>query len=288
MQTLVSSLPLGAVYAVIAIGFVVLFRATGVLNFAQGAFMVIGAQVAYVVSVERGYGIAWGLVAAVAVTSLLAALVYRAVFSRMLGASALSLSVATLGVGIVVGKAAAIWAGGSTRTFSEAFTNSRVDLPGSTYTTQAEILAFCLSLAVTALILGLIRFTKTGTQMRAVADGDVLASYQGIRVRRVVTIAWALAGASAAVAGVVFSVQNGFTPTTLPGIGLLVFPAIVLGGTDSMAGAVVGGMITALVQNYVARYLGGEWREAVAYGLLLAFLIFRPNGLFGSRQVVRI
>jgi branched-chain amino acid transport system permease protein len=127
-----------------------------------------------------------------------------------------------------------------------------------------------------------------GLRMRAVACDPSLAAYGGVRVRRISALAWGISAAVAGAAGVGYTLGKVIDPSALPSLGIVVFPAIIIGGLDSLAGVAAGSVILALVQTLASVYVGTNWEDVVAYGLLLVLLWVRPNGLFGSRQLVRV
>jgi len=134
----------------------------------------------------------------------------------------------------------------------------------------------------------LVRYTKAGIRMRATADGQSLASYYGIRVDRVATLAWGLAGLCAAAGGIAYSLTSSLDPVNLPNVGLATFPAIILGGVDSLGGAVAGGVLVAFAGTVLAAEFGGQYQDFAAYTVLLLVLLVRPRGLFGSPDVTRL
>jgi len=151
-----------------------------------------------------------------------------------------------------------------------------------------DLFAMAVTVAVFAVVLFGLHRTPVGLRMRAVANNPRLAVFTGVNVLVTSTLAWAIAGLTAALAGIVYLVGTQPDPGSIYALGLAAFPAILLGGFDSIAGTLVGGIIIGLVQATVAVYVGGAWQDVVAYGVLLAVLLLRPQGMFGSPQVARL
>jgi branched-chain amino acid transport system permease protein len=149
-----------------------------------------------------------------------------------------------------------------------------------------------LTLALAVLICGALilalRTTRLGLQMRAVADTSVVAATLGVNVRRVAAISWALAAAVAAVAGIVYSLGTDVSPSSIPNLGLMVFPAVLLGGLDSIGGALLGGIVLAAAQSAAVTLINASWSEVTGYLLLMVVLFVRPSGLFGRREAIRL
>ena len=281
----VGTIVLGAVYGIVALGFVVLFRSTGILNFVQGSFMVLGALIFQTIVTQLGLGLYPAMILALIGSAIIAVLTYLVFFARLRQTNHLLMSVGTVGVGIVYQMVAFMIWGPSTRSYPHLIGFHRI---GNTVITPVDILTVAaIAVVAAAIILGL-RYTRLGVRMRAVADRPLLADYMGIPVSRMSAIAWALAGVAAGVGAITYSLGAQLDPASLPDFGLIVFPAIILGGVDSVGGAMVGGMLLGLIGTLVGAYIGGEWQNPLAYAALLLTLLLRPRGLLGSPQVSRI
>jgi branched-chain amino acid transport system permease protein len=130
--------------------------------------------------------------------------------------------------------------------------------------------------------------SRLGVRMRAVADSSLLSALQRVRVPAYSGLAWGISGLCSALAGVSLAMQTAVDSNNISSLGLLIFPVVIIGGVDSIRGALVGGLIVAAIQEVAGVYLGGNWVDPCAYGLLLLVLLFRPRGLFGTREIVRI
>lgn len=287
-QALTGALVLGSLYAVVGIGFVILYKATGVLNFAQGALMLLGGFIFFTLS--QSVGLSWPLamVATVALMFLIGAGIYLGIFRRLVGAEEFSLVIATLGLSVVLITISLILWGPGTRTLPETLSRTALFSIGNLRFSSVDVFSIVTALLVILVLDVALRRTRVGIQMRAVADGPLLASLMRINVHSMSAIAWGIASLCAGVAGVAYAMRLSVDPAGMEALGLLVFPAILLGGIDSVRGVLAGGFLLALAQSSAAFVLGGEWSEVVAYALMMVVLLVRPRGLFGSRQAVRL
>lgn len=282
----VTTFTLAAVYALIGIGFVVMFRATGILSFAQGAFFLVGALTFYSLT-QVGLDLWLSLVLVAFFVGAAGAASYLGIF-QFARYDLLFVSLATVGLGTAIESASTLGWGANLFQTRRLLPGQAHRLFGAFRITDAQILTVVMA---AFLILGLIVFihrTPVGLRMRAVACDPSLAAYGGVRVRRISALAWGISAAVAGAAGVGYTLGRVIDPSTLPSLGIVVFPAIIIGGLDSLAGVAAGSVILALVQTLASVYIGTNWENVVAYGLLLVLLWVRPNGLIGSRQLVRV
>jgi branched-chain amino acid transport system permease protein len=287
-NVVVGALTLAAVYALVGSGFVILYRATGVLNFAQGGFLAGGALIFYTFTHNYGWSLYPALIAAVLCTAAVGAIVYLTVFSRLIGLSQLVLSIATVGLGVLLQMVCNIIWGSQARPLSNLVSFRRLHFLGHFNTTPAQIFCFVLGAIGVGAVAAFMKFTRTGLRMRATADSSILAAYTGARPARMSALAWALAAGTAAAAGIGYSLQSQLDPSTLNNLGLAIFPAIILGGLDSVAGAAIGAVVLGAVQSTAGVTLGGQWESPVAYLVLIAVIMVRPRGFLGSAHVARI
>jgi branched-chain amino acid transport system permease protein len=291
LQLLASGVVTGGIYALVAVGFVVVYKATGVINFATGELMMLGAFFAYTAMTAARAPFAVALLLAVAAAAGLGALVERVVLRPLLGQRAISVIMVTIGLSSVFkGIAQMIWSG-EYRSFPPIFPRAPL-LFGPVVLPSRQAWPFAIAL-LAILLVGLgFRFTRTGTAMRATADDQQAAFAMGIDIRRVFSLSWSLAAATAAIAGVVVGTIGGISPQ-LGAIGLRMFPVVILGGLDSIPGALVGGVAIGILENLAGGYLdpllpGGGVKEVVPFAALVAILMIRPYGLFGTREVERL
>jgi branched-chain amino acid transport system permease protein len=272
-------------------GFVVVYKATGIINFATGELMMLGAFFAYTAMVAAHAPFALALLVAAAGAGVVGALVERVVLRPLLGQRAISVIMVTIGLSSVFkGVAQLVWSG-EYRSFPPIFPRRAVAL-GPVILPSRQAYPFLIALAAILLIGLLFRFTRTGVAMRATAGDQSTAFSMGIDIRRVFSLSWSLAAVAAAVAGIVIGTIGGISPQ-LGAIGLRIFPVVILGGLDSIGGALVGGVVIGVLENLAGGYLdplleGGGVKDVAPFAALVAILMIRPYGLFGTREIERL
>ena len=286
IQLTVSGLANGAILALAALGFVLIYKASGVINFAQGQFLLIGAYVVWALTVDAGLHWALAIAGAIGVAVVLGLLVERLILRPLVGEPTISVIMVTIGLAQVLGALVQIIWGTQPHPFPEFIPDDVVTIAGAR---TGENRLWALALVVLALIAFAVFFQRSryGIAMRAVADDQQAALTMGISVRRTFALAWALAGVSAVVGGVLVANLIGVSGE-VSNIGLLVFPVVIVGGLDSVPGAVVGGAIIGLLTAYTGGYLGGGLDAVIPYVALVAILLVRPYGLFGEVRIERV
>jgi branched-chain amino acid transport system permease protein len=288
-QLIGNTLTLGSLYALVGIGFVILFRSTGVVNFAQGTFMVLGAYVFYalVEGAQQPFWIAFAL--ALASIGVIGGAVYLGMFYRLLGADLFVTVIATMGLSVVLQTITFLVWGPQVRALPPVVSNAVVAAPLGIPFSPVDLIAIGTSVALIAALELTMQRTVIGIRMRAVADSPLLAALSRINVDAICVLAWSISSMCAAVAGIAVTLRvTAVDPVSLGQLGLLIFPVVILGGVDSIRGAMVGGLAVAAIQNLAVAFLGGNWVNPAAYTVLLLTLLVRPRGLFGSRAIARI
>jgi branched-chain amino acid transport system permease protein len=283
-----SGISTGAIYAAVALALVLIWRATRIVNFAQGAMLMITTFIASGVINKTG-SYALGFAVALASGLLIGALVERAVVRPIESAPPLNAVIVTLGLyTLLVAIAGMIW-GNTPRSFPAAFSLRGYQVGGTTLLFTPNDTFIVLTVIGVAILLALLfRATSLGLQMRASAFAPEVARLLGVRVGRMFTLGWALAALVGALAGVlvapsVFLGPNSFDPILISG-----FVAAVLGGLDSPPGAVVGGIVLGLALSYVSGYEGSSLVPLAAFVILVVVLMVRPSGLFSSTKERRV
>jgi branched-chain amino acid transport system permease protein len=276
----------GGVMALIALSFVLVYKGTGVVNFAVGEVMMLGAYLYYAgtVTFKLPPWLAFG--GSLVLIALLAIAIERAVLRPLSGQPAVSVLMATIGMASIIhGGVEAVWGGD---TYSPPTLLPRTPL------TMGEILipgTVIGNFAVAAiLILGFLaffRYSRTGIALRATASDPVTAATLGINIHYAQRLTWVLSGLVGTVAGVLIASSAGLSPL-LSAAALGVFAAIILGGMDSILGAIVASLLIGWVEAVTAGYLGGKSRDVVPYVVVLAILVVKPYGLFGTRTIERL
>jgi branched-chain amino acid transport system permease protein len=291
LQLVASGVVTGGIYALIAIGFVVVYKATGVINFATGELMMIGAFFAWSAMTAARLPFAAALVAAALGAAAVGAVVERVVLRPLMGQRAISVIMVTIGLSsIFKGLAQIVWTG-EYRTYPPVFPRRVVEL-GPVLLPSRHLYPFLIALAAIAALALLFRFTRTGTAMRATAADQATAFGMGIDVRRMFSYSWMLAAITAALAGIVIGTIGGISPQ-LGAVGLRIFPVVILGGLDSIGGALVGGVVVGILENLAGGYLdpllpGAGVKEVAPFVALVLILMVRPYGLFGTREIERL
>jgi len=291
VQCLVRGLGDGSVYALLAFGFVIIFKSMGVISFAQPALMLSGAVlVTYLVTTVNFY---LAVVLAAAAVALLAVGVERTVLRPMIGKPVFVISIITLGVDIVIRVVVNAYIGLDVRQVGAPWGLSTSRLLGIEVQ-QRHLIMFVTTMVLVAILFAFFRYSRIGLAMRAVAFDQEVALAQGVSVGFVFALSWAIAGALATVAGVFVSTGAG-VDQQLWIIALKALPVIILGGLDSLGGAVIAGLAIGVVESLVATYgpdlapwLGGEFALVTPYLVMMMVLLVRPYGLFGTREVIRI
>jgi branched-chain amino acid transport system permease protein len=286
VQLTVTGLSNGAILALAALGFVLIYKSSSVINFAQGQFLLIGAYVVWALTVEAGLHWAVAVLGAVLVAIALGIVVERLILRPLVGQPIISVIMVTIGLAQVLGAVVLIIWGTTPRAFPEFIPSGGVDLLGAQVGASR---LWALGLAAVALVAFALFFTRSrhGIAMRAVADDQQAALAMGISVRRVFALAWALAGVSAVVGGMLLANLIGVSGE-ISGFGLLVFPVVILGGLDSVLGAVVGGAVIGLLTAYTGGYVGGGLETVIPYVALVLILLVKPYGLFGQVRIERV
>lgn len=279
IQQLVGGVALGCVYGLIALGFVLIYKATEVINFAQGDLMMLGGFFAYTFVAQLGFSYWVGFALAIAAMAAFGAAVERIVVRPILGYPQFSIVMATIGLGLVLRSVAGmIW----------GTDDLRIDTPFSTGVLRvgALVLAYDkLSVIVATMLLCLVLWlyfnrTRMGVAMQATSQNMLGAYYMGIPVKRVFSLIWAISAAVAGFAGVLLA-PIAFIHTNVGFLGLKAFPAAVLGGFGSIPGALVGGVVIGVIETLSGFYLPQGFKDVAAYVVLLAVLMVKPSGLFG-------
>ncbi len=286
VQLTVTGLSNGAILALAALGFVLIYKSSSVINFAQGQFLLIGAYVVWALTVEAGLHWAFAVLGAVLVAIVLGILVERLILRPLVGQPIISVIMVTIGLAQVLGALVLIIWGTTPRAFPEFIPSSGVELLGAQVGASR---LWALGLVAVALVAFAFFFTRSrhGIAMRAVADDQQAALAMGISVRRVFALAWALAGVSAVFGGMLLANLVGVSGE-ISAFGLLVFPVVILGGLDSVLGAVVGGAVIGLLTAYTGGYVGGGLETVIPYVALVLILLVKPYGLFGQVRIERV
>jgi branched-chain amino acid transport system permease protein len=287
---LTNGIMIGLMYALIALGFVLIYKATDAINFAQGEFVMFAGFIAAGAAGIAGFSF-W-VSAALAILGMVALGfgLERVVLRPLIGRPVIAVVMATIGLAAVLRGVAVLIFGAGTRAIVMPVGDAPLFL-GPVMLPPVQLVGAGVSIIFLAGFTWFFLKSRVGIAMRAVADSQQVAMAMGINVRRYFALAWAMAGVVSALGGVVWGAMLGID-NQLALVGLKVFPVVILGGLDSIIGAVVGGLIVGIVENFAAGYfdpiVGGGTKDFVPYVLMIAVLMVRPEGIFGRRRIERV
>ena len=285
-QLIISGLSQGCVYGLIALGFVLIYKATEMVNFAQGDIMMLGAFVAVVFINLLDWPFVLGLVAAVLVMAAVGVLLERLLLRPMIGEPHFAVLMLTIGLGFVLRAfAGAVW-GNEPRALDVPYAG--IVWRWNELVVGAEDVAIVGgTLLLCALLYLFFRFTRLGVAMQAASQNQLAAFYVGIPVKRVFALVWALSAMISAFAGVLMAPVSLIDPM-MGFIGIKAFAAAIVGGFGNLPGALLGGLLIGLLEQFVGRYFWPGFSEMSAYVLLLVMLMVRPEGLFATMQQKKV
>ncbi|HZJ66741.1 MAG TPA: branched-chain amino acid ABC transporter permease [Kofleriaceae bacterium] len=285
IQLTVYGLSNGAVLALAALGFVLIYKATNVINFAQGEFLLVGAYAFYSAFVVLHLPAILAVVVGAAVAAALAAAIERLLLRPLIGQDPIAVIMVTIGLSAVLKAVVQIFYGTTPLEMPKLLPRGSVAILGAIVPTD-RLVAIVVAAAVFAVFGAFFRWSRHGVAMRAVADDTQAALAQGISVNRISALAWAMAAASAVIAGVLIG-DIAEVSQNLAGFGLIVFPVVILGGLESVPGTIVGGAIIGLVSQYADGLSPGA-SQVAPFIVLVVILLVRPYGLFGQPRIERV
>ncbi|MVA74074.1 branched-chain amino acid ABC transporter permease [Agrobacterium vitis] len=289
IETLIGGLLAGTMYSLVAIGFVLIYKASGVFNYAQGSLLLFAA-LTYVTLTDQGVPAFGAIAVTIALLILTAIAIEKLLLRPLTNRSPMTLFMATLGLSYVVEGVAQGIMGSQVRALDLGIEDLPIFL-GDIMISQFDLIAAGVALAIVVILSLLFSKTRIGIQLRSVADDTRAALSIGININRIWQIAWAVAGLVGLVAGLLWGARQG-VQFSLSLVVLKALPVLIIGGFTSIPGAIVGGLIVgageSLAETYIGPFLGGGITPWFAYALALVFLFIRPAGLFGERQIERV
>jgi branched-chain amino acid transport system permease protein len=292
-QLMVSGIVVGSIYALSALGFVLIYKSSRVLNLAHGQIIAAGAFITYALTVWLGIPIYISFLMSLIITFFLAMSVERIFLRRLIGEPIISVIMVTIGLmSILDGLIYMTPFGAENFSFPEFLPKTPISVGGVSIS-WTQMVGVVITLILIAGFSWFFKRSTLGISMRAVSDDQMASMSIGISIPKVFGLAWATAGFSAAAAGGIIGNITGLNFDTLRAFGIIVFPVVILGGLDSVFGAVVAGIIMGLIQQFAAGYLDGHWglygtAELLPYIILLILLLFKPHGLFGIHEIERV
>jgi branched-chain amino acid transport system permease protein len=292
-QIVVSGIVVGSIYALAALGLVLVYKSSRVANFAHGQIIAAGAFITYYLTVSLGVPIFFSFLASMIITFFLAMSVERIFLRRLIGEPIISVIMVTIGLGSILDGLIYLTPFGSENFSFPSFLPTEPLSLGGVSISWTQLVGIVITFILIGGLSWFFKKSTIGISMRAVSDDQFGSMSVGISVPKVFGLAWALAGLSAAAAGCIIGNITGLNFDTLHAFGIIVFPVIILGGLDSILGAVVAGIIIGLIQQFSSGYLDGNWGlsgtgEVMPYIILVVVLFFKPHGLFGIHEIERV
>jgi branched-chain amino acid transport system permease protein len=288
LQLLVNGISLGFLYALSALGFVMIFKSSSVLNFAHGELMAIGAFLFLVLA-------AWAklpIVLAFALTLIgsfsLGFIIERFFLRPLIGEALIEVIMLTVGLAIMFKGLMLFIFGGDIHDYPDFLPEGLSLQLGTIQIPSVYVASFIIGIIFLILFGFFFKYSSQGIYMRSVADNQPAALSLGVHVRRVFALSWAIAALVCAMSGIVLGIINGVNVHELSSIGLKVFPVVILGGLDSIGGAILGGIIIGLLETFTGGYISTSLREIIPYIVLVFILMVKPYGLFGLVEIERV
>jgi len=283
LQLVIGGVAQGCIYGLIALGFVLIYKATETVSFAQGELMMLGAFCGLAVMGFLGFPFWLAVPCAIAGMAVFGLLLEMLVIRPILGQPAFSIVMLTIGIGYVARGLITMIPGIGTETHTLAVPyKDQVWNAGGLVLNVEQMVVIAATAALCALLFAIFRYSKVGIAMQAASQNQLAAWYMGIPVKRLNSLVWGLASAVAAVAGLLLAPIT-FVHANMGFIGLKAFPAAVVGGFGSLPGAIVGGLVIGVVESLSGFYLPEGFKDVAAYVVVLVMLVVMPNGLFGER-----
>ncbi|MBI9081117.1 MAG: branched-chain amino acid ABC transporter permease [Pseudodesulfovibrio sp.] len=291
LQLFINGLVVGSIYSLVALGFVIIYKATKVVNFAQGELVMVGAYICFSLTVQFHIPFVWAFVLTLAFSVLLGLAIERMVLRPLIGEEHISVIMVTIGMSSVLKSLVQLFWGTQIRVYPQVLPSEPFVIAGLPIA-PVYIAAFVLSGVLFAIFSAFFKYSRIGIAMRATAFDQQAAQSMGIGIKNIFAMSWCIACIVSAVGGVILGNINGIN-SQLGHLGLKVFPAVILGGLDSLLGAALGGLIIGVLENVcdgaARQLLGlGGFREVAAFVILVVILMIKPYGLFGTKEIERV
>ncbi len=287
MQQIVSGLALGSVYALVALGFIIIYKATEVLNFAQGDMMMFCAFINYSLLINGSISVFSTILITLMFGAALGFILERGILRPMIGRPLFATVLVTMGVGICLRAIAGVIWGHQAKAVPEILSITPIQVLPGVPVSPFHLAIFFSTIAIVAFLSVFFQYTRAGTAMRAVSMHHLASFLMGIRVRRIFSMTWVISGFVGALGGMLIAPLTFLNPD-LGWIGLNAFPAAVLGGFGSIPGAIVGGLMMGVCENIAGGYLPEGIKNVFAWIVLILVLMIRPEGFFGTYEEKKV
>jgi len=291
LQLLITGVAVGGVYALMALGFVLIYKASNVVNFGPGELVLFGAYVSWATILLMRFPLYVAFPLTLLTSIALGLIIERGVLRPLIGEPIISVIMVTFGFASVIRGGLNMFWGSDTRPFPALFSSQPFHL-GPVPISPVHLWSFVIVILLLAGFSLFFKFSLTGTAMRATADNQQVALSLGVSVKRMFALSWCIATVVSTLGGIILGSVRGGVDFSLADLGLKVFPVVILGGLDSVMGAIVGGVLIGVLENLSGGYLdpifGGGVKEVAPFAVLVVILLFRPYGLFGKPEIERV
>lgn len=288
LQFTITGIFVGGVYALIALGIVLIYKATGIFNFAVGQFVLIGAFLCWSFMVWAKLPILVSILLAIAAMVLLGLLIERSIMRPLLGQPLLASIMVTVGLMILINAVAVFIWGPDPMTYPADILPQLPLMINGILISRELAWAFVVALLGFGIFAAFFRWSRVGLAMRATADDQQLARATGVNVKWIFGVTWVIAATVAAMAGILLGARLGISARELPLVAFKAFPVVILGGLDSITGVIVAGLIIGVAENVAGGLIDPRVGMILPYFILLITLLIRPEGLFGMKRIERI
>ena len=291
LQLLVSGLVIGSIYSLVALGFVIIYKATKVVNFAQGELVMVGAYICFSLTVQAKLPFLAAFFLTLAFSFILGIAIERLILRPMIGEPIISVIMVTIGLSSVLKSLVQLFWGTQIQVFPPVLPQEPVMIAGLPVA-PVYLAAFALSIILFLIFSAFFKYSRLGIAMRATAFDQQAAASMGIGIKNIFALSWCIAAMVSSIGGIILGNINGIN-AQLGHLGLKVFPAVILGGLDSLLGAALGGLIIGVLENVcdgaAKEFLGlGGFKDVAAFLFLVVILMIKPYGLFGAREIERV
>jgi branched-chain amino acid transport system permease protein len=288
LQLLFQGLSIGFLYALAALGFVMIFKSSSVLNFAHGELLAIGAFIFLVLAAWLKLPIWLAFLITIVGSFALGFIIERLFLRPLIGEALIEVIMLTVGLAAMFKGLMLVIFGGNLYNYPDFLPKNLTIEMGNINIPPVYVASFMIGLIFLAIFGFFFKYSSQGIYMRSVADNQPAALSLGVHVRRVFALSWAIAALVCAMSGIILGIMNGINVHEVSAMGLKVFPVVILGGLESIGGAIIGGIIIGLIETFTSGYVNTSLKEVIPYIVLVFILLVKPYGLFGLVEIERV
>ncbi len=288
LQLLIQGLSVGFLYALAALGFVMIFKSSSVLNFAHGELLAIGAFIFLIFSAQLNLSIPLAFLFTLAGTFMMGFVIERLFLRPLIGEALIEVIMLTVGLAAMFKGLLLFIFGGNLFNYPDFLPKNLTIQWGAVIIQPVYVASFIIGIIFLSIFGFFFKYSSQGIYMRSVADNQPAALSLGVHVRRVFALSWAIAALVCALSGIILGIMNGINVHDISTMGLKVFPVVILGGLESIGGAIIGGLIIGLLETFTGGYISTSLKEIIPYIVLVFILLVKPYGLFGLVEIERV